>query len=101
MVDLHGILLVGKDLWEIVAGGKTTPLENVEAWQKWKIQAEKALFAIKTSIEEEMLEHIRRVDTPKVAWDTFATPFSKKNDVRIQLLENKLMSVAQRDMMIT
>ena len=101
MVDLHGILLARKGLWEIVAGGKTTPLENVEAWQKWKIQAEKALFAIKTSIEEEMLEHIRRVDTTKAAWDTFATLFSKKNDVRLQLLENELMSVAQRDMTIT
>ena len=86
MVDLHGILLARKGLWEIVAGGKTTPLQNVEAWQKWKIQAEKALFAIKTSIEEEMLEHIRRVDTPKVAWDTYLTLFSKKNDVRLQYI---------------
>ena len=87
--------LQGQDLWEIVAGGKTKPPKNAKALRKWKIKAKNALFAIKTSIEEEMLEHIRRVDTPKVAWDTFATPFSKKNDVRIQLLENKLMSVAQ------
>ena len=62
MVDLHGILLARKDLWEIVAGGETTPPENAKAWQKWKIQSGKALFAIKTRIEEEMLEHIRRVD---------------------------------------
>ena len=48
-----------------------------------------------------MLEHIRHVNTPKVAWDTFSTLFSKKNDVRLQLLENELMSVAQRDMTIT
>ena len=67
----------------------------------WKIKTGKVLFAIKTSIEEEMLEHIRRVDTPKAAWDTFATLFSKKNDVRLQLLKNELMSVAQRDMTIT
>ena len=59
------------------------------------------MFAIKTSIEEEMLEHIRHENTPKVAWDTFSTLFSKKNDVRLQLLENELMSVAQRDMTIT
>ena len=44
-------------MWEIVAGGKTTPPENAEALQKWKIKAGKALFVIKTSIEEEMLEH--------------------------------------------
>ena len=86
----------GQDLWEIVAGGETTPPENAEALRKWKINAGKALFAIKTNIEEEMLEHIKHVDTPKVAWDTFSTLFSKKNDVRLQFLENELMSVAQR-----
>ena len=69
---------------------ETTPLENVEALQKWKIKAGKALFAIKTSIEEEMLEHIKRVDTPTAAWDTFKTLFLKKNDERLQLLENEL-----------
>jgi hypothetical protein len=53
------------------------------------------MFAIKTSIEEEILEHIRRANTPKATCDTFATLFSKKNKVRLQLLENELMSIAQ------
>ena len=48
-----------------MASGKTTPPENAEALRKWKIKARNALFAIKTSIEEEMLEHIRHVNTPK------------------------------------
>uniref|UniRef100_A0A2N9HLQ3 Uncharacterized protein n=1 Tax=Fagus sylvatica TaxID=28930 RepID=A0A2N9HLQ3_FAGSY len=72
--------LQGQDLWEIVAGSETTPLDNDQALQKWKVKAGKAMFAIKTSIEEEMLEHIRRADTPKAARDTFATLFSKKNN---------------------
>ena len=93
--------LQGQDLWEIVAGSETTPPDNDQALRKWKIKVGKAMFAIKTSIEEEMLEHIRRADTPKVAWDTFATLFSKKNNVRLQLLENELMSTAQRNMTIT
>ena len=38
MVNLHGILLARKYLWEIVVGGETTPPKNAEAWQKWKIQ---------------------------------------------------------------
>ena len=59
--------LKGQDLWEIVVGGKTTSPKNVEALQKWKIKAEKAMLEIKTSIKEEMLEHIKRVDTPKIA----------------------------------
>ena len=85
----------GQDLWEIVVGGETTPPENAKALLKWKIKAGKALFAIKTSIEEEMLEHIKHVNAPKAAWDTFSTLFSKKNDVRLQLLKNELMSMAQ------
>uniref|UniRef100_A0A2N9J033 Uncharacterized protein n=1 Tax=Fagus sylvatica TaxID=28930 RepID=A0A2N9J033_FAGSY len=93
--------LQGQDLWEIVAGSETTPPDNDQALRKWKVKAGKAMFAIKTSIEEEMLEHIRRADTPKAAWDTFATLFSKKNNVRLQLLENELMSIAQRNMTIT
>uniref|UniRef100_A0A2N9EWY2 Uncharacterized protein n=1 Tax=Fagus sylvatica TaxID=28930 RepID=A0A2N9EWY2_FAGSY len=68
--------------------------------EKWKIKAGKAMFALKTTIEEEMLEHIRDAKTPKEAWDTFATLFSKKNDTRLQLLENELLSMAQRDMTI-
>ena len=48
-----------------------------------------------------MMEHIRHVNTPKATRDTFSTLFSKKNDVRLRLLKNKLMSVAQQDMTIT
>ena len=88
-------------MWAIVAGCETTPPDNDQALRKWKVKAGKAMFAIKTSIEEEMLEHIRRADTPKEAGDTFATLFSKKNNVRLQLLENELMSIAQRNMTIT
>ena len=93
--------LLGQDLWEIVAGSETTPPDNDQALQKWKVKAGKVMFVIKTSIKEEMLEHIRRADTSKAAWDTFATLFSKKNNVRLQLLENELMSIAQRNMTIT
>ncbi|KAE8723075.1 PLAC8 family protein [Hibiscus syriacus] len=35
-----------------------------------------------------MLEHIRDAKTPKEAWDTFVTLFSKRNDTKLQLLEN-------------
>nr|KAJ0202774.1 hypothetical protein LSAT_V11C500268520 [Lactuca sativa] len=47
-----------------------------------------------------MLEHIRDGNTPKEAWDTFVTLFSKKNDTRLQLLENDLLSISQCDMTI-
>ncbi|TYK19344.1 Integrase, catalytic core [Cucumis melo var. makuwa] len=47
-----------------------------------------------------MLEHVSIVKTPKKAWDTFASLFSKKNDARLQFLENKLLSITQREMTI-
>lgn len=93
----------GQDLWEVVNGSEVTRPVAEDAngsLRKWKIKAGKALFALKTTIEEEVLEHIRNAITPKEAWDTLATLFSKKNDTRLQLLESELLSVAQRDMMI-
>ncbi|KAK4433008.1 hypothetical protein Salat_1063000 [Sesamum alatum] len=57
----------GQDLWEVVNGNETT-------------------------IEEDVLEHIRESKTPKEAWDTFAKLFSKKNDTKLQLIESELLS---------
>nr|GEW88169.1 hypothetical protein [Tanacetum cinerariifolium] len=51
-------------------------------------------------LEDEVLEHIRDSLTPKKAWDTLVTLFSKKNDSKLQLLENELLSVSQRDLTI-
>ena len=91
----------GQDLWEIVSGSEVRPPRDVAALKKWKVKAGKALFVLKITVEDELLEHIRHAETPKVAWDTFAALFSKKNDARLQLLENELLSVAQREMTIS
>lgn len=89
--------LQGQDLWEVVGGSEVTPPEDATALKKWKIKAGKVMFAIKITIDEEMLEHIRKAETPKVAWDTLASLVLKRNDARLRLLKNKLLSVAQRD----
>ncbi|KAE8657119.1 hypothetical protein F3Y22_tig00116996pilonHSYRG00002 [Hibiscus syriacus] len=47
-----------------------------------------------------MLEHIRDAKTPKETWNTFVTLFSKRNDTKLQLLENEPISMAQRDMTV-
>ena len=53
--------LQGQDLWEVV-GGDEVSLSVVEDANgillKWKIKPGKAMFALKTTVEEEMLEHI-------------------------------------------
>nr|CAD1844160.1 unnamed protein product [Ananas comosus var. bracteatus] len=95
--------LQGQDLWEAIGGAETTPppKENGEVFRKWRIKAGKAMFVLKTTIEEELLEHIKEADTPKAAWDTLASLFSKKNDARLQLLKNELMTISQGSMTIS
>ena len=58
------------------------------------------MFALKTTIEEDVLEHIRDAKNPHEAWNTFAKLFSKKNDIKLQLLESELLSVAQRELLV-
>ncbi|WKA06756.1 hypothetical protein VitviT2T_024641 [Vitis vinifera] len=94
---------MGQDLWEVVKGSEITQPEAEDAngiLRKWKIKAGKAMFALKTTIEEDVLEHIRDAKTPYEAWNTFTKLFSKKNDTRLQLLESELLLVAQCNLTI-
>ncbi|XP_076925567.1 uncharacterized protein LOC143588461 [Bidens hawaiensis] len=74
--------LQGQDLWEVVQGSNTTQprIDTNGAINKWKVKVGKAMFALKTTIEEELLDH--------------------KNDAKLQLLENKLLSITQKDLTI-
>ena len=92
--------LQGQDLLEVVGGDEIKQPGNVVALKMWRIKASKALFATKTTKKEELLEHIRNAKSPIEAWDTFAALFWKKNNTRLQLLENELLSVAQNEMTI-
>ena len=98
--------LQGQDLWEVVAGTEIVPppkesgdssgkKDGAEALQKWRIKAGKAMFVLKTTIEEDLLEHIRDAETPKEAWETLEKLFSKKNEARLQLLEKELSGISQ------
>ncbi|KAH0722906.1 hypothetical protein KY290_005570 [Solanum tuberosum] len=94
----------GQDLWKVVNGSEVTQPEAEDAngtLRKWKIKAGKAMLALKTTIDEDVLEHVRDAKTPKEACrDTLAALFSKKNDARLQLLESELLSTKQRNMTI-
>ena len=80
----------GQDLWEVVNGSEAMqPSEDTNGMlRKWKIEVSKAMFALKTTIEEDVLEHIWDAKTPKESLDMLASLFSKKNDTRLQLLES-------------
>ena len=60
----------GQDLWEIVNGSDVTKPEAEDAngiLRKWNIKAGKAMFALKTTVEEDVLEHIQDNTTPNQA----------------------------------
>ncbi|KAD2394436.1 hypothetical protein E3N88_41413 [Mikania micrantha] len=95
--------LQGQDLWEIVQGHEAVQPDREtqeRTLRKWRIKAGKAMFILKTTVEEELLDHIKDAVSPKQAWDTLAEVLSKKNDVRLQLLENELFSITQKELSI-
>lgn len=58
----------GQDLWEVVNGSETLQLETEDTngiLRKLKIKVGKASFALKTTIDGDMLEHIGDVKLPK------------------------------------
>ena len=94
--------LQGQNSWEIVGGTDTTAPtnDNAKALQKWQIKAGKAMFVLRITVQKELLEHIRDVDTLKKAWDTLATLFSKTNDTWLQFLENEPASITQGTLLV-
>ncbi|KAK3001833.1 hypothetical protein RJ639_022241 [Escallonia herrerae] len=69
--------------------------ENAESRRKWKIKCGKALFALRTSISKEFINHVRDVCSLKEVWEMLERLFTKKNTARLQLLENVLAMLKQ------
>ncbi|KAJ0106664.1 hypothetical protein Patl1_19344 [Pistacia atlantica] len=97
--------LQGQDLWELVTGADagipTNIPEHAESRRKWKIKCGKTLFALRTSISKEFIDHVRDVSSPKEVWDTLEKLCTKKNTARLQLLENELAMLKQGGMSIS
>ena len=55
------IITHGRHVWS------QPPIMNVATLHKWKVRVGKAMFAIKTTMKEEMLEHIRKAMMPNKA----------------------------------
>ncbi|KAH0670865.1 hypothetical protein KY285_025727 [Solanum tuberosum] len=91
---------LGQELWDIISGSDTTPPTDAEAAKRWKVKTGRAMFVLSVTIEDELLRRIKNAKTLKEAWDTLATIFTKKNDARLQRLENELLLISQRNMTI-
>ncbi|KAG5595196.1 hypothetical protein H5410_036428 [Solanum commersonii] len=80
-------------------GLDTTPPTDAEATKRWKVKVGKTMYALIVNIEDEFLQRIKSAKTPKEAWDTLETIFTKKNDAKLQRLE--LLSISQQNVMIS
>ena len=59
------------------------------------------MYALFISVEDDLLQHIKEAKTPKEAWNTFVGLFARKNDTKLQQLENQLLSISQQDMTVS
>ncbi|XP_076921313.1 uncharacterized protein LOC143582704 [Bidens hawaiensis] len=94
--------LQGQDLWQVTNGTDTRqPANDINgSIGKWQVKAGRAMFIIKTTVDDDVHDHIQELEYPKQAWDTLETLFTKKNDARLQLVEGELMTISQCDLPI-
>ena len=61
-------------------GTKTTPSmkENVEALREWRINVDKAIFVLKTMIEEDLVEHIRDMQINQIRHERKLRSYSRR-----------------------
>ncbi|KAA8519835.1 hypothetical protein F0562_014075 [Nyssa sinensis] len=90
--------LQGQDLWDLISGDdvvipEDTP-QNAELRRKWKIKCGKALFSLRTSINQEYIEHVCDVKSPKQVigyggayeWHSFASLSYSRTAERVYAL---------------
>lgn len=86
-------------MWDLISGDDAVIPEdtsqNVDLRRKWKIKCGKALFALRTSISQDYIAHVRDVSSPKQVWETLERLFMQKNTMRLQYLENELAGMTQ------
>ncbi|KAH0644181.1 hypothetical protein KY284_032065 [Solanum tuberosum] len=91
--------LVGEDMWDVVNGNDTSPPtdrpENSSAYKKWKQVNAKAKFILKRTISSGLFDHIIKCKSAHEIWRTLDCLFNKKNEARLQILENELASTTQ------
>uniref|UniRef100_A0A0D3BKX7 Retrotransposon gag domain-containing protein n=1 Tax=Brassica oleracea var. oleracea TaxID=109376 RepID=A0A0D3BKX7_BRAOL len=97
--------LVSEDLWDVVGGNNTTPprgnAATPEATKEWTRKNAKAEFALKRSISSSIFEHVSRCTSASSIWQALDQLFNKKNEAKLQLLENELADAKQGESSIS
>ena len=92
-----------EDLWEVVNGNDTSPAdgpENNSAYKKWKHVNAKEEFILKRKISFGLFDQIMKCKSTHEIWRTLYPLFNKKNEARLQILENELANTTQGNLFI-
>ncbi|KAH0730190.1 hypothetical protein KY289_001378 [Solanum tuberosum] len=97
--------LLGEDLWDVVNGNDTSPPndgpKNCSAYKKLKQINAKAEFILKKTISSGLFDHIIKCKSAHEIRRTLDRLFNKKNEARLQILENELDNTAQGNLSIS
>ncbi|CAL1393648.1 unnamed protein product [Linum trigynum] len=89
--------LRGQKLWEIIT---IPPPKDEKLLEDWKQKADKIMYILAVTTEDQFLPRIKESKSPKEAWDTLSTIFARTNEARLQRLENELMALSQETLTI-
>ncbi|XP_059291017.1 uncharacterized protein LOC132044532 [Lycium ferocissimum] len=96
--------LVEQDFWDVFNGSYTSPpidgLKNSSAYKKWKQINAKAEFILKRYISHNLFDRIIRCKSTHEIWRTLDRLFNKKDEARLQILENELANTTQGNLSI-
>ena len=88
-------------MWDIISGDEKTAPTDLKEKKKWEIKFGSTIYVLSVIVEDEFLHRIKDCKTPSDAWGILETLFTKKNEAKLQQLENELMSIMQGDMMVS
>jgi len=86
-------ILVYNDLWQYVDGTEIKSPENAHDWIK---KDSKALALINLSISHSQLNHVKKAETAKGAWDCLKGIFESKGPVRKATLYKQLLRMEMK-----
>ena len=101
---MYGIIPCGEYFWDVVNGNDTSALadglENNSAYKKWKQVNAKTEFILKRTISSDLFDHIIKCKSTHEIWRNLNHLFNKKNEARLQILENELANTTQGNLSI-
>lgn len=92
-------------MWDAVNGNDTSPpidgSGNSSIYKKWKQVNGNVEFILKRTISSDLFDHIIKCKSAYEIWRTLDRLFNKKNEARLQILENELANTTQGNLSIS